>query len=252
MNPTCYLHQLLILASSSQLRRGLPLWLARLHRDTPVGASVELSIAGWLDAGTPERLVDPESTITIADLLTGAGFTTGSGTVTRAHSLPDWVGPGMKVLVIGLNPSPASADRGVNFARGGNRFWPAALASGLVSVDRDPEHALLRHGVGFTDLAKRTTRTAAELDPSELRAGADRLSRLVEWLRPQVCVMVGLSGWRLAVDPKATAGWQPEQLGPCPTYLMPNTSGLNAHSRPEDFVHHLTTVANALGDRPGP
>jgi TDG/mug DNA glycosylase family protein len=156
----------------------------------------------------------------------------------------------MRVLVIGLNPSPASAERGVNFARNGNRFWPAALASRLVSIDRDPEHALQADGIGFTDLAKRTTRRAAELEPAELQAGADRLARLVGWLRPRVCLMVGLSGWRLAIDATATAGWQPERLGPCPTYLMPNTSGLNAHARPEDFVAHLRAVVEAIDNRP--
>ncbi len=156
----------------------------------------------------------------------------------------------MGVLVVGLNPSPRSADDGVNFARPGNRFWPAALASRLVSVDRDPEHALLHHGIGFTDLVKRTTRTAAELSPEEYQAGAGRLARLVGWLQPEVCLIVGLTGWRLAVDPRAVAGWQPDELGRRPVYLMPNTSGLNARSRPEDFVRHLNAVAEAIGRQP--
>ena len=57
---------------------------------------------------------------------------------TRARSLPDTVGPGMRLLVCGLNPSVYSADAGIGFARPGNRFWPAAIAAGIVTVDRDP------------------------------------------------------------------------------------------------------------------
>ncbi len=55
--------------------------------------------------------------------------------------LPDTVGPGMRVLVVGLNPSVLSADAGVGFARPGNRFWPAALASGLVTAARTTRSA---------------------------------------------------------------------------------------------------------------
>ncbi|HBP85753.1 MAG TPA: mismatch-specific DNA-glycosylase, partial [Gammaproteobacteria bacterium] len=49
--------------------------------------------------------------------------------------MPDSVGPGMRVLIVGLNPSPYSADSGIPYGRPGNRFWPAALAAGLVSLD---------------------------------------------------------------------------------------------------------------------
>ena len=34
----------------------------------------------------------------------------------------------------GLNPSLYAADAGVGFARPGNRFWPAALAAGIVDA----------------------------------------------------------------------------------------------------------------------
>ena len=83
--------------------------------------------------------------------MTGAGFLPrgkvvrkSSGFVLRLkriRSLPDTVGPNMQVLIIGLNPSPYSADTGIGYGRPGNRFWPAALKAGLVSIDRDPRLA---------------------------------------------------------------------------------------------------------------
>lgn len=227
-----------------------PLLLARLQRESAVGSvldkTVSSTVLGALPVSGNGYLISGD------DLLIGGGFVPMEGLVdrtdrrwVRADTLPDWVGPGMRVLIVGLNPSPTSAADGVSFARPGNRFWPAALASGLVSVGRDPEHALTSHGLGFTDLVKRTTRTAAEVTPSEFRTGADRLGRLLAWLQPAACVIVGLMGWRAAVDKQAVAGWQATAIGGARVYLMPNTSGLNAHSRIEDFISHLTVVAEA-------
>jgi len=195
-----------------------------------------------LDPATVDA-VAARASISRSDLVTGAGFINTSGRLVRASTLPDVVGPGMELLVIGLNPSPAAASAGVSFARPGNRFWPAALAGGLVSRDRDPHHALTHHGIGFTDIVKRTTRTAAELTVSEYRAGMARVERLARWLQPRACAMVGLAGWRAAVDRKATAGWQPGRLGGAPVYLMPSTSGLNARSSLDELTRHLLTAA---------
>lgn len=221
----------------------LPLWLARLHRQLPVDAAVTVLLE-------PHQI--EELPLTTDELFTGAGFAAASRAATgstsperleyemrRLHTLPDWIGPGMRALVVGLNPSPASANDGVNFARPGNRFWPAALAAGLVTVDRDPEQTLAGNGVGFTDLVKRTTRTAAELTTDEFATGLHRLERLLRWLRPSACVVVGLTGWRAAANRKAVAGWQAETLGGTAVYLMPNTSGLNAHSSLDDFIDHF-------------
>jgi TDG/mug DNA glycosylase family protein len=145
----------------------------------------------------------------------------------------------MRLLVCGLNPSLNAADAGVGFARPGNRFWPAAMAAELVTVDRDPWHALRHHGVGFTDLVKRATVGAAELSADEYRAGFVRLERLAAWLEPQAVAFVGLAGWRAAVDGKAVAGPQDRTVGGRPVYVMPSSSGLNARSTVDSLAEHL-------------
>ena len=189
----------------------------------------------------------------VMDLVIGAGFLPCGKIVKklsglelqlkRIRSLPDTVGPSMRVLIVGLNPSPYSADNGIGYGRPGNRFWPAALKAGLVSVDRDPRHALSCHGVGMTDLVRRTTARADQVDRVEFEVGFERAQRLVTWLRPKVCCFVGLSGWRQVVDRKAVAGWQASSIGGSLVYVMPHTSGLNAHSRLEDLVGHLLAVS---------
>ena len=216
----------------------LPLTLHVAHGQMTVGTSLDL-IVPW--SGSADRLIA---------LLIGAGFAVPSRpeprpdgsvhvTVERMRTLADTVGPSMRMLVCGVNPSIYSADAGVGYARPGNRFWPAATAAGLVTVDRDPVAALIA-GMGMTDFAKRATRTAAEVTRDEYEAGFDRVTRLVEWLQPGVVCFVGLSGWRTVVDRKATSGVQPEVIGGRPAYVMPSTSGLNARTPPAELSRHLT------------
>jgi TDG/mug DNA glycosylase family protein len=166
-------------------------------------------------------------------------------TARRARSLADHVGPDMRLLLCGLNPSLYSADLGVNFARPGNHFWPAMLEAGLATVDRDPRHLLRHHRIGMTDLVKRATVAADELTTDEYAAGVTRLEHLCTWLRPGALYLVGLAGWRAAVDRKARPGWQPEGLGGVPVYLGPSTSGLNASTQLAGHIAHLRA---AVGD----
>jgi TDG/mug DNA glycosylase family protein len=160
--------------------------------------------------------------------------------------LPDTVGPGMRLLLVGLNPSVYTADAGVGFARPGNRFWPAALAAGLVTRTHDPYDALRTHRVGMTNLVRRATPRADELANAEYVEGAARVERLVEWLRPAAVCFVGLTGYRIAVDKKAQLGWQDDGFAGTPTYVMPNTSGLNAHAKPADFADHLRAAMKGV------
>jgi double-stranded uracil-DNA glycosylase len=217
--------------------------LAGLHRSLPVGARVVVSFPGHSTDAPPGDWDDGSC----FDVLRGAGFDDlelrddrpRSVRGRRARSLADTVAPGMRLLVCGLNPSVPAADAGVGFVTPGNRFWPAALCAGLASVDRDPAHALRWHGTGMTDLVKRATRRADELGAHEYREGVTRVERLCARLRPRSVCVVGLAGWRAAVDRRAVAGWQQRGLGGSAVYLMPSTSGLNARSRPEDLIAHL-------------
>ncbi len=245
----------------------LPLALARLHWALEPGAPFIVSVRHGDDEGAlgetgdfPGRFFAEWRADALGDLLVGAGFDVDGiaedrgqnaeflvASARRARSLPDTVAEGMRFLVCGLNPSLYAADRGVGYARPGNRFWPAARAAGLVSRDRDPLDALVSHGVGMTDLVKRATRTAGELTRDEYKAGAVRLEQLVRWLRPRVVCFVGLAGWRAAVDAAAVAGIQSGGFAGVDAYVMPSTSGANARTRVEDLVTHLRTAA-ALAD----
>lgn len=245
-------------------RLDLPTALADLHRAMVVGAPVDIQVmAGDFegddlpDDDVGGRFFCAWTPQALRDVLVGAGFTdlelTTSADVLRARArrartLADTVGGGMRLLFVGLNPSLFAADSGVAFARPGNRFWPAAIAAGIVTKDRDPLRALKTDRVGMTDLVKRATPRAAELKASEYRDGLSRVERLVEWTRPSAVCFVGMSGWREVVDQGAEPGEQERTMGGRPVYVMPSTSGANAHARMDDLIAHLSSAA-ALADQ---
>jgi TDG/mug DNA glycosylase family protein len=224
----------------------VPLALAELHRVLRVGAPIDVQVlhGDYEGHALPEddvggRFFSSWRPDALLDVFAGAGFDVQACQVEqevvrvrgeRLRTLPDTVGQGMALLVVGLNPSLYAADAGVGFARPGNRFWPAALRAGIVSRDRDAVHALRHHGVGMTDLVKRPTTGAAELSRDEYAAGMRRVERLAHWLAPGAVCFVGLAGYRAVVDRRAGAGRQSAPLGGRPVYVMPSTSGANASS----------------------
>ena len=246
----------------------LPGALGEIQRVLPVGGRLELTMFGHDGSGDtetritgadddfPDRLFTLWRADALRDVLVGAGFDVDALTVAagdwprlevravRARSLADTVGPDMRLLVCGLNPSVYSADAGVGYARPGNRFWPALRLAGLTTLDRDARGLLRHDGIGMTDLVKRATVAAAELTRHEYREGLDRVDRLCRLLAPRAVCFVGLAGWRAAVDRRATVGWQERRLGDAtPAYVMPSTSGLNARTPPAELAHHLATAA---------
>jgi TDG/mug DNA glycosylase family protein len=224
----------------------LPVALARLNLDVAVGAAVRCSVAGRYPPEAPP----------LRDLVAGAGFKVEGAHRTgrrwtvdarRLRTLPDFVGGGMRTLICGLNPSVVSADVGFGYAGATNRFWSVAVAAGLVTHARQPLRILAEDLVGMTDLVKRATPNADDLTPAEYRAGAERVGRLVEWLRPGVVVFVGLTGWRAAVDRRAVPGPQASPFGGAPAYVMPSTSGRNARTSPAELAEHLRRARSLAG-----
>jgi double-stranded uracil-DNA glycosylase len=165
-------------------------------------------------------------------------------------TIPDTVAPGLDVLFVGINPGLYSGATGRHFARPGNRFWPTLHAAGFTSrlLAPDEPEALLATGLGITNLVARTTATAAELRPDELRDGGRRLRATLRAYRPRAVAVLGVTAYRSAFErPRASIGRQPEDLEGVPTWVLPNPSGLNAHYQLPDLVRVFAAAREEMG-----
>ena len=155
------------------------------------------------------------------------------------QTLPDLVAPGLRVLLVGINPGLISAAIGHHFGNPANRLWPALHQAGFTPRRLHPTESreLPTYGVGITNLVARATATAAELTADEIRAGVGPLTATVATYRPAWVAFLGLTSYRTAFGrPKAEVGAQPETLAGARIWLLPNTSGLNAHYQLPDLV----------------
>lgn len=165
------------------------------------------------------------------------------------RTIRDVLAPGLDVVFCGINPGRYSGATGFHFAGPGNRFWPALHASGFTDRRLQPSEVglLPQFGCGITNLVARTTARADELTGDELRAGRRRVERKVRRYRPQWVAFVGLGAYRVAFDkPGATVGPQPDTIGGARVWVLPNTSGLNANHRPEDFAKQFCDLLNTV------
>jgi TDG/mug DNA glycosylase family protein len=148
------------------------------------------------------------------------------------RTIADLVGPGLRVLFSGINPSLYSAATGHHFARPGNRFWPALHRAGFTPTLLHPSEqwTLPELGLGITNVVARATARADELSPAELVDGGKLLEKLVTTWQPRYLAVLGVTAYRAAFGrPKARTGPQGETIGGVPVWVLPNPSGLNAH-----------------------
>ena len=177
----------------------------------------------------------------------------------RGRSLPDLLPRPTRLLIVGINPGLLTVAVQAHFARRGNRFYPALFRAGITDriIDAadgfrpsDVEH-LAERGVGITSLVPEATARAAELAPEQLRAGGAALKERVAVLRPTVVAILGISAYRIAFDrPRAVVGRQPDDWDGVQVWVVPNPSGLNAHSSLADLAAAYREAAVAAGIEP--
>lgn len=151
----------------------------------------------------------------------------------------DVIAPDLRVLFCGINPGLYTAAIGHHFGRPGNRFWTVLHRSGFTDRVLSPfeERELLELGLGITNLVNKATRTAEELTPDDLRAGATSLERKVRRRRPRALAVLGLGAYRVAFGrPTASVGAQPEPIGTTRVWVLPNPSGRTASYQMEAFT----------------
>jgi TDG/mug DNA glycosylase family protein len=155
------------------------------------------------------------------------GFTRVELEAFRDQSVDDLVGPGVRLLFVGINPGLWTAATNTHFARPGNRFYPALYLAGITNrlldsaagLDDAARRHLLERGIGVTNLVNRATVRADELSPAELSEGTEALAGRI----------------------------QPESLGGADLFVLGNPSGLNAHETAGSLARSFRMAAEAAG-----
>jgi TDG/mug DNA glycosylase family protein len=183
-----------------------------------------------------------------------AGPTKAELQAAAGKTIPDVIGPSLTALFVGINPGLYSAAVGHHFARPGNRFWPALHEAGftprLLCPEEDVE--LPAWGLGITNLVSRATTAASELAAEELRAGKAALEDKVARYSPRWTAFVGIGAYATAFGrPKVALGPQEETIGESRIWVLPNTSGLNAHFTPARFAEVFREFRLAAGGDEG-
>ncbi|MDI6910060.1 mismatch-specific DNA-glycosylase [Nocardioides sp.] len=174
----------------------------------------------------------------------------------RDAEVPDLLGPGLRLLFVGINPGLWTAATRTHFAHPANRFYPALLQAGIITepispsagmTDEDRDRLRAR-GIGITNLVRRATARAAELTDEELRAGGLALVETVRRTAPRVVAVAGITAYRSAFGSRrAVVGRQPEPLAGAELWIVPNPSGLNAHETVASLAVAYADAARAAG-----
>jgi TDG/mug DNA glycosylase family protein len=171
-------------------------------------------------------------------------------------TVPDLIGPGVKLLFVGINPGLWTAATQTHFAHPGNRFYPALLEACIIDapIDRGvgmtdaDRRSLIERRIGITNIVHRATAKASDLTRDELRAGGDQLRNFVRKHRPAVVAVAGITAYRSAFDvPNAAMGEQPESFEGSRLFVVPNPSGLNAHETTSTLAAAYREAAVAAG-----
>jgi TDG/mug DNA glycosylase family protein len=146
-------------------------------------------------------------------------------------ALTDILARDLRILLVAINPAPASMASGHHFATPTNAFWKLMFQSGLTPRLYQPFEAsrLLTDGIGLTSLVSRATRTAAELTLRERREGAVVLAKTVDRWKPRAIALLGLTLFPVIfpdVD-EPGPGLKLVKLGRASVFVLPNPSGRN-------------------------
>ena len=177
-------------------------------------------------------------------------------------TLPDYLGPGLELLSIGLNPSINSVRAGYYFATPQNRFWRALNGSHLLpaAAELEPgvaaiEQLFRQFRIGFTDVVKRPSRSGSALRAADYRRWVPVLREHIDRYRPAIAWFHGKVGYRQflkvsgADNDDIPWGQQQQTVLPVTVFVTPNPSPANAAYSLADLIdwyNRLASLRNKL------
>ncbi len=158
----------------------------------------------------------------------------------------------MKLVIVGCNPGERSARVGHYYAGRGNRFWPALYDSGILPelLSHSADKRVIEFGVGLTDLVKRATRTAEEIERQEFAEGRILLSQKLEEFAPRVVAFNGKEVYERFAQRRCKLGLQKHKLYGAQVFVVPSVGGSPGADRPVPlrYFRELAELLKRLPD----
>jgi double-stranded uracil-DNA glycosylase len=155
------------------------------------------------------------------------------------RTLPDHLRKGMKLVIVGCNPTESSVRVGHYYAGRDNPFWPIMYESGVMPepFDYHDDKRVIEFGIGLTDLVKRPSKTVEELKREDFAEGRIVLSQKLEEFAPRVVAFNGKLPYEQFAQRKCKFGLQKESLYGAKVYVLPATPGSPEDKRSEKVAH---------------
>ena len=150
--------------------------------------------------------------------------------VTTSSAVPDVLAPGLEVVFCGINPGRVSDAAQAHFANPRNDFWRLLHEAAFTPRQLAPaeQFELLRHGIGVTNAAHRTTPGSSDLRRADFAGSAERLQSIALELRPRAIAFVGKEAFRGTYGSRAEHGPQKRTIDDVGLFVLPSTSPANA------------------------
>ncbi len=135
----------------------------------------------------------------------------------KVTTLKELLRPGLRVVFVGINPTPKSVSRG-HYYQGklGKRFWKQLQTYDFTSYLPEGEEDVIAfsEGYGFADLVRKPTSSADDLSTEELREGSsDLLERLLNLGTPRpVIVFVFKKAFDFSATTLQSKGFQVNRM----------------------------------------
>ncbi len=146
-------------------------------------------------------------------------------------TLADLLRPGLRAVVIGINPSPVSVAAG-HYYQGqfGQRFFQRLDQAGVINLPAAgfEDDAAYAAEIGFTDVVKRPTRRATGLHPGELEHGRELLDRKLSRLTVPKVLFTFKSSAEALLGPLARPGPQTHTIAGAEVFVMPGPMAASA------------------------
>src|SRR5262249_56240612 len=170
----------------------------------------------------------------------------------------DHLRKGMKLVIVGCNPTESSVRTGHYYSGRGNPFWPVLYETGVIPepLEYRDDKRIIEFAIGLTDLVKRPTRSLMELTREDFAEGRIVLSQKLGEFMPHVIAFNGKNVFEQFAQRRAKLGLQKELLYGARVYVLPATASQHAQKNGERTQHFrklsalVKTVQNSPDSKP--